>query len=63
VLNMSEVVYYDRDGKPSKKVPKGCSRCVFTNLVDGEGCSAEDGILTLPTLNPNREVKRRVKKR
>jgi hypothetical protein len=41
---MSEIIYYTKDGKRHKKPPKGVPEFRYKPPINGEGCSIKDGI-------------------
>ena len=58
---MVEMIYYDKTGRRSKKPPKGVPPFKPKPLLNGEGCSSENGIPYEPKLDGR--VKKRAKKR
>ena len=58
---MNEIVYIDKDGKRSKRPPKGVPPFVPKPIVNGQGISPQNGIPVRPILDT--EVKKRAKKK
>ena len=58
---MNEIVYIDKNGKRSKKPPKGVPPFKQKPFVNGEGISPENGLPVRPILDT--EVKKIAKKK
>lgn len=56
---MNEIVYIDKDGRRSKKPPKGVPPFVPKPPIDGNGVSLENGIPCKPHLDE--KVRKRAK--